>query len=71
MFGPKLKISKELMEKMKLASDHVGCSSVDEFVESVLEREADRINREIAADKISKEEVDDITEKLKGLGYID
>ena len=71
MFSPKIKISKSLLEKIKIASDHLGCASIEEFIESVLEREADRINSEIASEKVSKKEVDDITEKLKGLGYID
>ena len=59
---PKVKIEKELYEKVKLASQKAGYSSIEEFVAHVLERE---VNLPGADD--SDEEV---LERLKGLGYI-
>lgn len=59
---PKIKIEKELYEKVKDVSKDAGYSSVEEFVVHLLERE---IKPPEAED--SDEEVMD---RLKGLGYI-
>ena len=58
MLGPKIKLSKELFEKVKQLAELSGYSSVDEFVAHVLEKE------------ITKATEDDDKERLKGLGYI-
>lgn len=71
MFGPKLKVSQSLYEKLKLASQIRGASSLDEFVERVLEPKVDEILQQAGKKPVTKEEVDDITEKLKGLGYLE
>ncbi len=74
MFDTKIKIRKELLEKLKTVSQEQGCSSVEEFVESALERELQRIdqNRKVDSETLRKEqEAEDIANKLKGLGYID
>ena len=74
MFETKVKIRKELLEKLKETAESQGCSSVEEFIESTLEKELDRIERsrkEDAEASRKQKEVDDITNKLKGLGYID
>lgn len=70
MFDPKIKIPKPLMEKIKSASERSGCSSVDEFITNVLEKEADRINNQTQA-KTGKKDDEIIKNRLKGLGYID
>lgn len=62
MFGPKIKLDKELFDKVKKYSDLAGYSSVDEFVTHALEKEIAKLE---TAD--SEEEV---KEKLRGLGYI-
>jgi len=62
MFGPKIKLDKELFEKIKKLADLAGYSSVDEFVTHALEKEVAKLEE---AD--SEEEV---KEKLRGLGYI-
>jgi metal-responsive CopG/Arc/MetJ family transcriptional regulator len=59
---PKIKIGKELYEKVKETAQKDGYSSLEEFVTHVLERELDRLNVDD-----SQEEVLD---QLKGLGYI-
>ncbi len=71
MFGPKIKISKELFERVKQASEKMGSSSVEEFVEKILEREVTQMLGDPRKNQVSQEEVDDIAEKLKGLGYIE
>jgi len=58
----KLKINKELYERMKNCSVIAGYSSVEEFVLHILEREVEKLE-EVENDP-------DIQERLKGLGYI-
>ena len=62
MFGPKVKISKNLLERIKKYSDIAGYSSVEEFVEHALENELAKLE-----DADSEEE---IKKRLQGLGYI-
>ena len=59
---PKIKIEKNLYEKVKRYANIVGYSSTEEFVIHLLEKEVSRVE-----DADSKEE---IIKKLKGLGYI-
>ena len=62
MFGPKVKINKNLLEKIKKYSDIAEYSSVEEFVEHALEKELAKLE-----DADSEEE---IKKRLQGLGYI-
>jgi hypothetical protein len=63
MFGDKkIKISKELYERIERVAKLAGYSSVDEFVIHSLEKEMAQLQ-----DAQSDE---DIKEKLKGLGYL-
>ncbi len=62
MFGSKIKINKDLLEKIKKYSEIAGYSSVDEFVTHALEKEIAQLE-----DADSEEE---IKKKLQGLGYI-
>lgn len=62
MFGPRIKLDKALMAKVKRYADLAGYSSVDEFVTHVLEKELAKIDESASEDEIRK--------KLKGLGYI-
>ena len=63
MFGPGVKLNKELMERVKRASETAGYSSPQEFIQHVLEREVTKL--ESAGSK------DALLEKLKGLGYLE
>jgi predicted CopG family antitoxin len=63
MFGPKIKIDKELFEKLKKAAEKSGYSSVDEFIVHVLEKEMAKLDDDSLSD-------DQIKKKLEGLGYI-
>lgn len=63
MFGPKIKLDKELYEKLKKLAEISGYSSVDEFITHILEKEVSKIDDEGASDE-------EIKKKLEGLGYI-
>lgn len=72
MFDPKIKISRELFEKLKEASIQMGCASPEEFAIQVLEREIKRILATSSSKRdLSEEEIKDIESKLQGLGYIE
>jgi hypothetical protein len=60
--GPKIKLDKDLYERLKKVAEISGYASVDEFVLHVLEKELSRLD-----DGGSEEE---IKKKLEGLGYI-
>ena len=62
MFGNKIKLDKELYDKVKMYSEIAGYSSVEEFVTHVLEKEIAQFE-----DAESEEE---IKKRLRGLGYI-
>lgn len=62
MFGPKIKLDKDLYDKVKKFSEIAGYSSVDEFVAHALEKEVAQLD-----DADSEEE---IKKRLQGLGYI-
>ena len=62
MFGPRVKLSKDLYEKVKQIAALSGYSSVDEFVVHVLEKEIAKVSQDDDEEKIK--------ERLKGLGYI-
>ena len=61
--GSKIKIDKELMERLKKAADLAGYSSVDEFVIHVLENELSKLDESGDSDE-------EIKKRLEGLGYI-
>jgi metal-responsive CopG/Arc/MetJ family transcriptional regulator len=58
----KVKLEKELVEKVKKFADLAGYSSPEEFITHCLEREIAKLD-----DASSEEE---IKKRLKGLGYI-
>ena len=63
MFGSKIKLDKELLERAKRCAEIAGYSSVEEFVAHVIEREINSLEE----GGTSEEE---IKKQLKGLGYI-
>lgn len=62
MFGKKIRLDKELYEKVKKYADIAGYSSVEEFVIHALEKELARFD--------DTESEDEIRKRLRGLGYI-
>jgi len=62
MFGPKIKIPKELLEKVVKYAEMAGYSSAEEFVIHALEKEISKLEESDSEEEIKK--------KLQGLGYI-
>ena len=60
--GSKLKLDKDLLDRLQKAADLAGYSSVNEFVVHVLEKELSQIEDGATDEEIKK--------KLEGLGYI-
>jgi metal-responsive CopG/Arc/MetJ family transcriptional regulator len=60
--GNKIKIDKDLLDRVKQIAEVAGYASHEEFVMHIIEREIAQFE-DAGSD-------DDITEKLKGLGYI-
>lgn len=58
----KIKLNKDLMEKVKKFSEMSGYSSPEEFVTHCLEKEIAKLEESDSEEEIKK--------KLKGLGYI-
>jgi len=63
MFGPKIKIDKELYEKLKKVAKLAGYSSTEEFIVHVLEREVSKLDDGSSSDE-------EVKKRLEGLGYI-
>jgi metal-responsive CopG/Arc/MetJ family transcriptional regulator len=62
MFGRKIRLDRDLYEKVKMYAEIAGYSSVEEFVTHALEKEISQFE-----DAESEEE---IKKRLRGLGYI-
>jgi len=63
MFGPKIAVSRELMDRLNRCAEAAGFSSGQEFARHVLERELAKLDDAESSDKIE--------ERLRGLGYIE
>lgn len=63
----KVKIDKDLHQRAEACARELGYSSVDEFVEHLVERAL----REHESQKKDKEDQKKVEERLRGLGYID
>ena len=61
--GSKIKVDKDLLEKIKKYAGLAGYSSPEEFVQHVLERE-------IAKFEEGGDSEDEIRKRMQGLGYI-
>ena len=62
MFGTKVKLDKDLMERIKRCADLAGYSSPEEFITHALEKELSKLE--------DAEDDDVLKERLRGLGYI-
>ena len=62
MAKAKVKLSKELMEKIKKYAKISGYSSPEEFITHCLEKEISKLEESDSEEEVKK--------KLKGLGYI-
>jgi hypothetical protein len=59
----KIKIDSNLYDRAKKVAELAGYSSVDEFILHVIETEVGKLE--------SVDEEQDVTEQLRGLGYLD
>lgn len=64
MFEPRIKIPKDLYERLREEAERRGYSSVEEFVIHILEKAAQSSSEPPPDAKL-------IEEQLKGLGYLD
>ena len=71
MFGSKLKISDDILKKVRIASEIIGAASVEEFASKILETESDKIIASTGNRDASAADIEDIANKLKGLGYLE
>ena len=62
MFGSKIKINKELMDKIKKYAEIAGYSSPEEFIIHALEKEIAKLDESDTDEEVKK--------RLRGLGYI-
>jgi len=60
--GNKIKLDKDLLERVKKVSEVAGYASHEEFITHIIERELAQFEE--------GDSDEDITEKLRGLGYI-
>ena len=60
--GTKVKLDKDLMNRLKRISDTAGYATVEEFITHILEKELQNFE--------GSESDEDIENKLRGLGYI-
>ena len=59
----KIKVSKDLYEQLENVAAEAGYSSVDEFIQHVLEREIKSLK--------AQDDQDEAERQLRGLGYIE
>jgi hypothetical protein len=65
MFGSKVKLDPDLLERCRKYAQEAGYSSVEEFITHVLERELKSKQKDAAQDE------EEIARRLQGLGYIE
>jgi metal-responsive CopG/Arc/MetJ family transcriptional regulator len=63
MFGPKVKLDRDLYERLQRCAEAAGYSSTDEFIRHTLEKAAAAIEEADSEDEVKK--------RLQGLGYLD
>lgn len=59
------------MDKIKEVMEMLGCSSPNEFAETVLAEKVEKIMSEGASKTATAKDKEDITRKLQGLGYLE
>ena len=60
--GTKVKLDKDLVQRLRRISDTAGYATVEEFITHILEKELQNFE--------GSESNEDIEKKLRGLGYI-
>lgn len=67
----KIPVSKALYERAKTAAEKQGASSLEEFVQKIIEKEVDKVLSPAMKHEATSQEIEDITSKMKGLGYLE
>ena len=62
MFGSRIKLDKDLLERVQKIADIAGYSSVEEFIAHALEKELAQLEEADSEEEVKK--------RLKGLGYL-
>lgn len=62
MLGHKIKLEKELYARVEKFAEGTGCSSVEEFVTHILEKELSTVDK--------RRDDEEIKNRLKDLGYL-
>lgn len=68
--GTKIKLSDTLYQKVRVAAGILGCT-IEEFIDQELEGAAERVMSQTSNREPSEADVEDIANKLKGLGYLE
>ena len=68
MFGYRLKIEGELLEKSKKCAEDSGYSSLDEFLLHTIEKEVTRL---LGPGEGGSQTPEEVKKRLQGLGYIE
>ncbi len=63
MFGPKIKLDRDLYERVKRCAEMAGYSSPEEFLRHTLEKAVAAIEEADSEEEVRK--------RLQGLGYLD
>lgn len=63
MFGPKVKLDRDLYQRLQRCAEAAGYASVDEFIRHTLEKAAAAIEEADSEEEVKK--------RLQGLGYLD
>lgn len=71
MFGFKVKFSDDAAEKIKRAAELKGAASAEEFVERIVMAEVGKILQQAGKNAPTQKEVEEIANKMKGLGYLE
>jgi hypothetical protein len=64
MFGPKIRVPRDLLDRLAKCAEAAGYSSAEEFAVDVLEREVAKLLP-------AQDDEQAVEERLKGLGYIE
>ena len=68
MFGYRLKIEGELLEKARKCAEASGYSSLDEFLLHTIEKEVTRL---LGPGEHGSQTAEEVKKRLQGLGYIE
>lgn len=71
MFDPKIKISRAVYDKVRVAAQVAGASSLEEFAERVLLAESEKVLAATGKSNVSADEIEQISNQMKGLGYLE